>query len=453
MPQALALRPFQQEGRAFLQTHSRAILGCCMGSGKTAQALCALPPDERQRVLIIGPLATAGTWQREANRWLSRHVEILRRRDPLPAKDGGLYFIPWTDLAHRVKARQFADAHPWHTVIADEAHRAKGGTAVAQSKAFTGAWTMKDGTYNRVNGVCDYTRQVWMLTGTPMPNNRAREIKPLLVAAGVVGGPRSLMKSKDYDEQFCKQRNIWAPSGFDLNGNKDPQGLRDLVIKSGVFLRRSAEDIRQEIPGLQRIIVPLEAKEVKGADGMTLHQDTGLPSFEEMSEYRRVIGEQKVKPCAEWIKDHLEDAGPGSAVVVFCHHKGVAHALQQALGDCEVATGDEEPASRQAKVDRFSNKTGPPILIATMGSCATGMNGMHLRTSTCVFVECAWEPGTLDQAEGRVRRIGGLKGQLAMAYYLVAKDCLDQHIVETVNDKREGVKVIVDDHQAQSGSR
>ena len=116
----------------------------------------------------------------------------------------------------------------------------------------------------------------------------------------------------------------------------------------------------------------------------------------------------------------------------------------------EFASGDDPPAARQAKVDRFSAQDGPRCFVGTVDACGTGMNGLHLRTTTCCFVECEWTPAQLDQAEGRIRRMGGVEREFAVAYYLTAADCLDAHIIGTVTDKREVIWQALD---ADEGAR
>lgn len=409
------------------------------------------------RILIIAPLATALGWQREWARWwpdCPLAFTICRRKDPLPAT--GVVFIAWTDLAVRLPellTRRF------DVCIADEAHRAKGGTGVKMSKAFTGAWRKgPTGQWVREEGVADRAGRIWVLTGTPMPNSRPIELLPILSVLGVVGNRGALMTRKDYETQFCEQRNPWSPSGVDLMARRNIDDLADLMRRSGAILRRTAADVRGELPALTRQIIPLGGitESSLASDEARAFVSRGeLPPLEEMSAYRRDLGRAKAPAAAAWIASMLEDI---DAIVVFVHHKAVGQTIRDMLaqdddlGAIEFASGDDSPEERQAKVDRFADAKGPRVFIGTIDACGTGMNGLHRRTTVCCFVECEWTPATLDQAEGRIRRMGGAGGAdaHAVAYYLGAADCLDIHIIETVNDKRDVIWQALD---ADEGAR
>jgi superfamily II DNA or RNA helicase len=459
------LRPFQQHGVDFLSTRKRAAIFDVMGLGKTPQAIMALRRrglNADDRVLIIAPLATALGWKRELTRWwpdCPHDFAVPKRKDPVPSS--GIVFIAWTDLAVRTELREGPLATMNAVVIADEVHRAKGGTGVKMSKAFTGAWK-KAATaeaWVREHGIVDRADAVWMLTGTPMPNGRPIELLPLFMALGIVGNVRCLMKRAVYERTFCYSPNKWVPQGFDLQGRRDIDDLAELMRASGVILRRTPEDVRGELPELVRSIIPLAG--IKDPADPALREAAAklgpgaLPPLEEMSAYRRDLGLVKAAPAAAWVLEHLSDQAEGAALVVFVHHKAVGRAIQEALlaaglEGIEFACGDDSAVDRQAKVDRFSAPTGPRVFLGTTEACGTGMNGLHVRTVECVFVECEWSPHVLDQAEGRIRRMGGIAAVQAIAYYLAAADCLDMYIVQTVDDKRDVIWQALD---ADEGGR
>ena len=450
------LRPFQRIGADFLAARKRAALLDSMGCGKSPQAIEALKKTSTKRVLLIAPLATSLGWQREFNTWwpdCPHAFTVCRRKDKLP--QSGIVFIAWTDLAVRLPDIL---AQRWDVCIADEVHRAKGGTSVKMSKAFTGAWRKNGAQWVREPGAADACDGVWMLTGTILPNARPIEALPAFLTLGIVGNVRdgALMSRKDYENRFCRQENRWTPQGFDLMGRRNIDDLAELMRASGVILRRTPEDVKGELPALQRVIVPLGGvKDCATAAQLEYVQRGELPPLPEMSAYRRDLGAAKAEAAIPWIISHMEDLAEDEAMVVFVHHKAVGERIAQALIDAELgavefASGDDAAPERQAKVDRFADPKGPRCFVGTVDACGTGMNGLHRRTTTCCFVECEWTPAQLDQAEGRVRRMGGIGREFAIAYYLTASDCLDAHIIGTVNDKREVIWQALD---ADEGTR
>lgn len=452
----LTLKPYQELGARHLLSNPRAALWDTMGLGKTAQALSAVRRTPWTDILVIAPLATELGWRREVQMWLpdAQWVRIERKsawpRERTPANSRTVYFVPWTDLACRTPSELKQHGIQFDVLIADEAHKIKGGTKTKMGKAFVGEWYKRQNDWCRVPGYVDLANRVWLLTGTPMPNGRPIELLPALQVLGVVGS-RTGMRKNDYLERFCKQANRFHPQGFDYNGARNLDELARLILASGVALRRTPSDVPGELPELQRVHVPLAAGKDRLSEQraqavlayMAAHD--GLPPFEELAAYRHDVGLRKVPAAAAWLSDTFET----EPAVVFCHHHDVAEQVAQRLREhghtVIVAHGGMSAEERQAAVDQFAAADGPQFLIATIDACGTGMNGMHRRTSTAVFVESSWTPASLDQAEGRVRRLGGVQTDRVLAYYLVAHNCLDAHITELINRKRQQILVTVRD--------
>ena len=69
------LRPFQQEGLAFLLQHERCLLADEMGLGKTVQALSYLAATGSFPALVIPPAHLTRNWTEEASRFLRLNGE------------------------------------------------------------------------------------------------------------------------------------------------------------------------------------------------------------------------------------------------------------------------------------------------------------------------------------------------------------------------------------------
>jgi hypothetical protein len=448
------LRPFQRLGAQWLSQRTRALLADTMGLGKTPQAIAACDMTGMQRIIVIAPLATALGWQREAQAWGSGQISslrTLRRRDPIPTTGPCSILIPWTDLAARID--EITAAQRYDLCILDEAHRAKSGSKAAMALAAIGGRRRVGGQWVSVPCVAGHAYRTWALTGTPMPNGRPIELLPLLDRLGAIGPGQPWRNRTEYTDEHCKQMNRFARSGYDMDGAKRLDQLNAGLARSGLVLRREPADVAGELPDLQRSIIPLAVKDALPPEDRarvierSRDSRSGLPAFEDMSEYRAQMGARKSKPSAAWTLDHLADAGPASALVVFVWHKSVGQAIAATLAaalkqQVEFASGDDDTNSRQAKVDRFAATTGPQVLVASLAACGTGMPGMQKRTRECVFVETPWSPEHADQGEGRIRRMGGLAAGdgMSMAYYLVADESLDAHVARVVNDKRNRIQ-------------
>jgi hypothetical protein len=441
------LRTYQRIGADWLADRKRGLIADVMGLGKTCQAITAALSIRADRVLIVAPLATALGWQREVALWGGPEVTILRRKHETPS-GAGWYFAPWTDLAHRLPSLMAAGS--WDVVIYDEVHRAKAGSRTQTGEAAWGKWS-KDrttGGWKRKPGLVDRAERLWCLTGTPMPNGRPAEAYAMLNALGC-----SVARSRQkYVERYCARPNSFAPRGYDELGALNLPELNRYMAE--VMLRRTPETVPGELPELLRVNVPLEGQDVEHGNvqvevddyGRVTVTSDGLPAFEEMARYRAEMGRAKVPAVAEWVKDYVTDGGDEKRpLVVFTHHKDVARGIAEALpaGWAIVATGDDQPDVRQGKVDQFARADGPLVFIGTAPACGTGMNGLHKRTNVCAFAEGEWSPADLDQAEGRIRRIGSVAGD-AIAHYLLVADSLEEHIMLTINEKREHIREGVD---------
>lgn len=446
---SLMIRPYQLDGAAFLASRTHAGLFDTMGLGKTPQALLAAQAVGAQRILVVAPLSTLENFRREiAKFWPDAPAAtVCRRHDALPKAGPGVTLVPWTDLAYRHDRGDFAAADPYDLLIADEAHRAKGGSDTQVGQAFLGYFDRN--TKQWVKGVHEYARRVWLLSGTPLPNGRAAEALPILAVCGVLR--RRGMKWTEFLERYARRHNPHHPRGFDLYGNRDPEAIRGMLAECS--LRRKAEDVPGQLPALNRreVFVPLgaqapewaDADEQEAAEFLLTNNDweTDERAFghaaARLARYRRRLGELKAGPAARWVVEWIEDYG--QAVVVFVHHHSVGHAvaaaLSKALGEpIAYLSGEQTVEERQAAIDAFRRQDGPKAIVLGIDACGIGINGLQERTNAAVFVESSWSPASLDQAEGRIRRIGCV-GSEALVYYLVA-DELDERIARALNRKR-----------------
>lgn len=156
------LRPFQQEGLAFLLQHDRCLLADEMGLGKTVQALAALATDQLFPVLIVPPAHLVRNWQEEIQRFLR-----MEGRPPVVHVIKGLtpYDLPPADLyiMHYLLLRGWKAAIPtldFRALVLDE----------VQELRHSG--TEK---YSAASLLAEKCQRVYGLSGTPI-YNRGGEI-------------------------------------------------------------------------------------------------------------------------------------------------------------------------------------------------------------------------------------------------------------------------------------
>ena len=138
---AKTLFPYQQTGAQYLAANVRAILGDEMGIGKTGQAAVAAEMVGAQRVLVICPASLRVNWAREFKDFC----------DTQPAQ---LEIVSYNKAVDRAEE---LSSQVWDLVICDEAHYCKN----KDSKRTIAALGL----------IGSKALRLWLLTGTPMPNN------------------------------------------------------------------------------------------------------------------------------------------------------------------------------------------------------------------------------------------------------------------------------------------
>ena len=225
------------------------------------------------------------------------------------------------------------------------------------------------------------------------------------------------------------------------------------------MLRRTPENVPGQLPEVITSTVCLagnratasvekllSAEARKALEGWT--GDTGMPGFEEMSKYRRELGDAKARAVADWADEWLR-VNEGEALVIFGHHQSFCDAVGERLSKYHpiVAHGGNaaDSAVRQGKVDDFAKRRrAARVFIGTTGACGTGMNGLHKRTGCCAFGEMEWTPGEYQQAIGRVRRLGGVSAASCNVFYLVVESGMEGHIVSTVAGKIDNQQAAIE---------
>jgi len=154
---------------------------------------------------------------------------------------------------------------------------------------------------------------------------------------------------------------------------------------------------------------------------------------------RRLAAQAKLPAALDWIG---EFTASGEKLVVFAHHRDLVHALAERFGGLRIA-GEAPPPARQAAVDRF--QTDPQAQVVVCSIQAAGIGLTLTAASDVLFVEYAWTPAALEQAEDRCHRIG--QHTPVTAWYTLAADTIDQDLLELVERKRAVVTTATDGDQ------
>ena len=392
----MKLFPYQAEGAVFLGKRKAALLADGMGLGKSAQAIVACEAIEAKKVVVICPAIAVPMWVREFPKWAT-------------SKAITPYVVSYDKVSRRADIRDAIERMQPDVMILDEAHYLKERTS-KRTKTLYGQWCRGD-------GLVSCAKRVWLMTGTPAPND-VSELYPHLRAFW----PEKLPGQANYNDflnQYCV--TIATLYGQKVIGNKNIKELR--AVLKDVMLRRRAEDVLTELPPIMwedTVLEPVEATEeldrLEDSEEIeelkqlltSLEDDEELPDTVAMATMRRLTGLAKAPAIAGMIVDELEGK-QYEKVIVFAYHRDVIARLADELHDygTAVITGQTAQSSRAAAIDRFQTDPTCRVFIGQVTACATAVT-LHAANHV-IFAEADWTPSTNVQAAKRAHRIGQTK--------------------------------------------
>lgn len=431
----------QKEAVDFLVSKNNALLADCPGAGKTPVTVVALQRVKAERILIVCPASLKANWARELTRWQGLTPfkpiwfstgEKLKRWLGSYAHIDCAIIVNYEQLGIVAEKLQHS-GYRFDAIVFDEAHYLKSLKARRTKIALGPIWEMSN--------------RHWLLTGTPLPNGRAVEAFPTFSKLA----PDLFSNWKKYAARYCiEEQAPWHPylKLYRRSKNLDELGR---LARENFMLRRSAKEVLQFLPPLQRQVVPLT---IDSAEVRKLAQkseeyiqealskiDAGEMVFSDsLSTARRLLGAAKVPAAIQYIYDLLDDSEE-QQVVVFAHHKEVIEGLGKHLTTAGIdyvkLIGASNAIERQKAVDDFQDKKAKVFL----GSILAANTGITLTAADCcVIVEADWVPSNNEQAEGRIYRIG--QEHISRIMYLTVPNSLDSRVVETLISKSKNIQRI-----------
>jgi len=412
----VSLYPYQKKGVTFLVQTRRALLADDMGLGKTLQAIFAAHRFWKvhgHTVLVLCPKTVLSVWKDELTKWWpDATVTVVSGNAQKRRQAWEVGFeSDWTLCnyeAFRIDALSLP-RRPWQTIVCDEAHRLKN----RGSKIF-----------KVVRSVARWAQQLFLLTGTPIPNH------PTDIWASLhLMDPKRFSSYWKFVDQFCKR--TWNGFTWELSDVKPAMREEFSETIASRVLRRTTDQVGLDLPELtaQRWWVDLSPAEWKAykqlrdeywlqlPDGGLIWSSTTVGNLTRLrlatfgpTVLRENAQSDEPLNCtkAEVLSEIAEGVAHNRPVVVFCDFKlvlrGIRARLEQVLGrECALFTGDVKQADREDIVRDFQ-RGRYPFLLATP---QTGGLGITLTASSlCVFLSLDWIPATRDQARKRLHRIG-----------------------------------------------
>ncbi len=227
---------------------------------------------------------------------------------------------------------------------------------------------------------------------------------------------------------------------------KDPEAFGAYLREQLLMVRWTRAEVARELPPLTRAIETIDidesvldayeskslelAKAVLEKQGKPIEQ---LRAAQELSrETRLATGLAKAPYVAEWVDVLCETTQ--EPIVLACWHRSVWGVMAERLEHRGVAwhTGSESGAKKQSELERF--KTGRAQVLFMSLRSGIGVDGLQHHCKHIVFGELDWSPAVLEQLMGRLHRDG--QREAVMAYYLLARDSMDQVVADALGLKQ-----------------
>ena len=440
------MRPYQCEGLAWLLFLESIGLGGCladdMGVGKTIQMLAllelhrerraageALPPD-----LVIVPKSLLFNWEAEARRFTPKlkvlnYTGTARSNEEIARHDVAL-------TTYGTLRRDVVDLKDFefNTVVLDEAQ------AIKNSSSDSAKATRILNARSRV-----------VMTGTPVENH--------------LGELWSLF-------EFLNPGLLGASTFFKAGTTMEPES-REWLRKSlrPLILRRTKQQVASDLPARSENVLYCELDtdqrklyntillKVKNDLNKRIQQDglakSKLHVLEALLRLRQIachpqLVQETAKPISakfDVLLDQLvEIAEEGHKALVFSQFTSLLALLKPRLEELNLKYEylDGSTTDRQKRVEHFQADESCPIFLLSLKA---GGTGLKLTAADYVYLlDPWWNPAVEAQAIDRTHRIGQTRP--VFAYRLVAKNTIEERILELQQSKRDLADAILSEDNA-----
>ncbi|NEA34674.1 helicase [Streptomyces sp. SID13031] len=447
-----SLRPYQLEGfrwLAFLWKFGLGgILADDMGLGKTLQTLALIAHAKETDpgtgpFLIVAPTSVVSNWPAEAARFAPGLKVVVvsdtlrRRGQTLDEVIGDADVVVTTYTLFRLDIDAYAD-RSWAGLVLDEAQFAKN----HQSKLYQ---------------CCRRLPAPFKLaiTGTPMENN-LMELWSLLS----ITSPGLFPSPTRFDQYYARP--------IEKQGDFERLAQLRRRIKP-LVKRRTKEQVAADLPAKQEQVIEVELsprhrkiyqtqlqRERQKVLGLVEDFDKNrftifrsLTILRQLSLHAGLVDEvhselpsAKIDALLEQIPDII---GSGHRALVFSQFTGFLDLVRQRLDadGIEYCYLDGSTHDRPAVLKKFKEGSAPLFLI----SLKAGGVGLNLTEADyCFLLDPWWNPATEAQAVDRIHRIG--QSKTVMVYRLIAKDTIEQKVMELKERKAALFASVMDEGNA-----
>lgn len=460
------LRPYQQEGYAWLAFMRRLGLGACladdMGLGKTIQLIAYLihvkeadaETGQRAPSLIICPTSVLGNWQKELNRF-APSLEVITHYGSKRLEGEELHAaarhadVVLTSYATATLDQELLNEMAWSALCLDEAQNIKN-AQTKQSSAVRGLTA----------------RHRIALTGTPIENRLAELwsiydfINPAFLGsahgfqkrfAQPIEKERDVRKTAELQKlvkPFMLRRKKNDPAiQLDLPEKNEMKTYVHLTPEQGALYNQTVNQLlerMQKLEGIERKGAILSAitqlKQICDHPGLLTKEPQPETAAEAIDVEALISRSSKLERLLAMVKELREE---GERCLIFTQYIGMGQMLQNVLRQELEETvlylnGSTPKTARDRMIAQFQSVTLPPVEqpgIFILSIKAGGV-GLNLTAANHVFhFDRWWNPAVENQATDRAYRIGQTRD--VQVHKFISLGTLEERIDEMLEHKQQ----------------
>lgn len=382
-------RNYQLIFRDMLSIEKRILLGDDIGTGKTLSGILGFTLPDALPAAVVCQAHLPAQWKAQIERFTNLKVHIIKNNKGynLTGKNkADVYIFKYSSLTG------------WAGIFRSGFFRYAVFDEVQELRRWQSA---KYGAAEALAHNVDYCTG---MSATPIYNygdeiyNIAEIVRP-----GCLGS------REDFIREYC----IW------LGGEKykvvDPNALGSFLREQHIMLRRTREDVKRELPPLNKIVhtVPFDediadqAEELATELALRTVSGNFMESGEAAREFdallRHTTGIAKARGVAAYIRMFMEQNEP---VILAGWHRKVYEIWAEELKEYNPVfyTGEESASQKKRSVDAFIN--GETNLFIISLRSGIGLDSLQYRCKTIVLGELDWSPKVHEQVIGRIHRDG-----------------------------------------------
>ena len=426
--------PFQDRVNAKLHRHGgRALLCAAPGLGKTPMAIRYAVETDSFPIAVACPSSVKLGWERECRKHFGIKAEVLEGTKPYELPERKVYSVNYDILHAWVPTLK---AIPFKLTVGDEAHLVKSRRA-RRSKAFR----------EMTRGI----DKMLLLTGTPVLN-RPAELWNLLNLLW----PDMFPSYFSFCLRYAGAKRKFF--GWDFSGASNLEELHDILKECGT-VRVSRRIVERELPKKQLLMLPMplsnpkeyaEAKQdfltwLKKISPQKAKRAAKAETLCRISYMKRLAARLKMPSVFEWIDSFLEE--DDGKLVVFAIHRKAVEALAERYGhSCVVVDGSTPSERRREMVDRFRSNPSIRVFVGNVQAAGVGLDGLQRASCVGLMAEMPWTPGEVQQAMGRLARIG--QEHPVRFFFAVAKGTVEEHLCELLQKKSRVIDAVMEGKEA-----